>query len=78
MVHGEDLPEEDKDLPYEPDFIESVSYNNKYGYLILNVNKDMLKEGFVNGIDYIGINDKKYKYEDINKDKAHWYKIFIP
>ncbi len=78
LVHGEDLPEEDKGLPYESDFIESVSYNNKYGYLILNVNKDMLKEGFVNGIDYIGINDKKYKYEDINKDKAHWYKIFIP
>lgn len=72
------IDEADKNLPFESDFIESVSYNNKYGYLLLNINKDFLSESFVNEIQYIGINDKKYKYETVNNDRSRWYTIFIP
>ena len=75
---GTEVSESDKNLPYESDFIESLEYNNSYGYLIMHLNKDFLSNGFVNEIQYIGINDVKYKYETVNTDRSKWYTIFIP
>lgn len=75
---GTEISESDKNLPFESDFIESLEYNNSYGYLIMHLNKDFLSNGFVNEIQYIGINDVKYKYETVNTDRSKWYTIFIP
>ena len=75
---GTEVSESDKNLPFESDFIESLEYNNSYGYLIMHLNKDFLSNGFVNEIQYIGINDVKYKYETVNTDRSKWYTIFIP
>lgn len=75
---GTEVSESDKNLPYESDFIESLEYNNSYGYLIMHLNKDFLSNGFVNEIQYIGINDVKYRYETVNTDRSKWYTIFIP
>ena len=75
---GIEISESDKNLPFESDFIESLEYNNSYGYLIMHLNKDFLSNGFVNEIQYIGINDVKYKYETVNTDRSKWYTIFIP
>ena len=75
---GTEISESDKNLPFESDFIESLEYNNSYGYLIMYLNKDFLSNGFVNEIQYIGINDVKYKYETVNTDRSKWYTIFIP
>lgn len=75
---GIEVSESDKNLPYESDFIESLEYNNSYGYLIMHLNKDFLSNGFVNEIQYIGINDVKYRYETVNTDRSKWYTIFIP
>lgn len=75
---GTEVSESDKNLPFESDFIESLEYNNSYGYLIMHLNKDFLSNGFVNEIQYIGINDVKYRYETVNTDRSKWYTIFIP
>ena len=75
---GTEISESDKNLPFESDFIESLEYNNSYGYLIMHLNKDFLSNGFVNEIQYIGINDVKYKYETVNTDRSKWYTIFMP
>jgi len=75
---GTEVSESDRNLPFESDFIESLEYNNSYGYLIMHLNKDFLSNGFVNEIQYIGINDVKYKYETVNTDRSKWYTIFIP
>lgn len=75
---GTEVSESDRNLPFESDFIESLEYNNPYGYLIMHLNKDFLSNGFVNEIQYIGINDVKYKYETVNTDRSKWYTIFIP
>lgn len=75
---GTEVSESDRNLPFESDFIESLEYNNSYGYLIMHLNKDFLSNGFVNEIQYIGINDVKYKYETVNTDRSRWYTIFIP
>lgn len=75
---GTEISESDKNLPFDSDFIESLEYNNSYGYLIMHLNKDFLSNGFVNEIQYIGINDVKYKYETVNTDRSKWYTIFIP
>ena len=75
---GTEISESDKNLPFESDFIESLEYNNSYGYLIMHLNKDFLSNGFVNEIQYIGINDVKYRYETVNTDRSKWYTIFIP
>lgn len=75
---GTEISESDKNLPFESDFIESLEYNNSYGYLIMHLNKDFLSNGFVNEIQYIGINDVKYKYKTVNTDRSKWYTIFIP
>ena len=75
---GTEVSESDRNLPFESDFIESLEYNNSYGYLIMHLNKDFLSNGFVNEIQYIGINDVKYRYETVNTDRSKWYTIFIP
>lgn len=75
---GTEVSESDRNLPFESDFIESLEYNNSYGYLIMHLNKDFLSNGFVNEIQYIGINDVKYRYETVNTDRLKWYTIFIP
>ncbi len=75
---GTEVSESDKNLPFESDFIESLEYNNSYGYLIMHLNKEFLSNGFVNEIQYIGINDVKYRYETVNTDRSKWYTIFIP
>ena len=35
---GTEVSESDKNLPFESDFIESLEYNNSYGYLIMHLN----------------------------------------
>ena len=78
LTRDTEVSESDRNLPFESDFIESLEYNNSYGYLIMHLNKDFLSNGFVNEIQYIGINDVKYKYETVNTDRSKWYTIFIP
>ncbi len=75
---GTAIPAEDKALPYEGEFVTSYSYNNEYGFLILSINEDMLDGHFVNAITHIGINDTKYTYGTVNKDKSSWYEIYVP
>ncbi len=75
---GVSIPEEDKNLPYDEDFVLSYEYNNPYGFVIMSINEDMLDGNFVNAITHIGINDTKYTYETVNKDKASWFRIFVP
>ena len=77
-IEGTPIAEEDKALEYESDFVKNIVYNNEFGYLMMDINEDFLNNGFVNQIRYIGINDTKYEYSDINTDRSHWYRIFIP
>lgn len=72
------ITEEDKALPYENDFIESMEYDNAYGFIRLVVNSDYLQGGYVDQIEFIGIGDKKYRYSGVNQDKADTYNISIP
>lgn len=75
---GVPVSDADKLLPYDDDFVDKYHYENEYGFVVMNINPDMLGGGFVNAITHIGINDTKYTYGTVNKDKASWYKLYIP
>lgn len=75
---GVPIPDEDRALPYESDLVSGIKYDNEFGFLKLRINEGFLEGKFVNQIRYIGIKDKKYEYSTINKDKSHWYDLFIP
>lgn len=55
---AEDVSSEDKALPLTDDFVTGVSYNNDYGYAIMEINPERLNGGFVNQIQHIGIGNK--------------------
>jgi len=75
---GTEIPAEDKALPYDSEFVLSYSYNNEYGFVIMTINEEMLNGNFVNAITHIGMNDTKYTYGTVNKDRSSWYKIYVP
>lgn len=72
------ITEEDKALPYENDFIQSMEYDNTYGFIRLVVHSDYLQGGYVDKIKFIGLGDRKYRYSGVNRDKADTYNISIP